>query len=555
MKQDNIRALTAPGAPYAMIEGEEPGSARFADAPPSIAAFVDDAVLYADRDFLVFEDQRLSYGEVIARVRGLASHLHHEMGLTKGDHVAIAMRNYPEWVIAFLAAASSGLVAVATNGWWDRSQFVRAMRQCDVKLVIADDERAASLGDAPIAVLRRSEILDLGAETTIFPTPDVGPTDPACVIFTSGSEKFPRAVLSSHGAIIHAMLTFELNYFADNGYGRPEQWADDPKLRRAQDGRPGDTLLPIPLFHINGLLLGMIRALRGGKKLVLMHKWDARQALDLIDREAIQLFPAVPTVSADLVAAARNAGRSLPSLRLIGGGGAARSTAQVEALSTINAHITGFSGWGMTETNALGTAIGGADYNMRPRSAGRALPGVALRVVDERGAVMPVGAAGELQIRSTALFDRYVGDEDATAAAFADGWFRTGDVAVIDADGFVSIIDRLKQIIIRGGENISCYDVQDAVASHAAVAEVLAIGVADERLGEEVGAVVATVPGAKLEAAELSCFLANRMSAHQRPRHILIVDQPLPRLAVGKIDRRACAKMLSDHLAERSAAG
>ncbi|MBY8823566.1 class I adenylate-forming enzyme family protein [Sphingomonas colocasiae] len=558
MKQRNIRALTAPGAPYAMIEGDAPGAAFFANAPRSLAAFVGDAAAYGDRDFLVYEDERLSYGDVVARARALAIRFRDEMGLVKGDRVAIAMRNYPEWVIAFLASVSGGLVSVAFNGWWDRPQIERAIRQCDVKLVIADTERAALLADIGIPVLIRRDDRTAGdfSETAeAFAPPDIGPDDPACIIFTSGSEKFPKAVLSSHGAVVHAMLAFELNYFADNGYGCPTQWADDPGLRRAQDDRPGDTLLPIPLFHINGLLLGLIRALRGGKKIVLMRKWDAVKALDLIDREEIQLFPAVPTVSADLVAAARTAGRGLPSLRLIGGGGAARSTAQVEALAGLNPHAVGFSGWGMTETNALGTAIGGADYRARPRAAGRALPGVALRVVDDGGIVLPRGVAGELQVRTRALFECYVGDEEATAAAFADGWFRTGDIAVIDEDGFVSIVDRLKQIIIRGGENISCNDVQDAVGSHPMVREAVAIGVADERLGEEVGIVVAAVPGASLAESALRRFLDDRLSTHQRPRHILIVHGQLPRLAIGKIDRRACARMLEVYLTETRDAG
>jgi long-chain acyl-CoA synthetase len=296
-------------------------------------------------------------------------------------------------------------------------------------------------------------------------------------------------------------------------------------------------LLGIPLFHVMGLHGGFLASFRAQRRLVCMAKWDTARAAELIERERITAFGAPPAMTGDLVREAQRTQRDLSSLISVGGGGAARPPEQVRQIDRTFHNAAPYIGWGMTETNALGTLVGGQDYVDHPSSSGYCLVGAELRVVDDDGAVLPAGERGELQVRGAVMFSEYWNRSDATAESFADGdWFRTGDVAYLDENGLLYIVDRIKDLIIRGGENIGCGQVEAALASHPHVIEAAVYAVPDERLGEEVGA---TVYGtASLDLDELRAFLLQHLARHEVPRYLYAHDGPLPRTASGKLFKR-----------------
>jgi long-chain acyl-CoA synthetase len=271
--------------------------------------------------------------------------------------------------------------------------------------------------------------------------------------------------------------------------------------------------------------------------MVCMHKWDPALAAELIDREGITSFTAPAAMTGDLVRVARATGRTLATLQAVGGGGAPRAPEQVRQIEAAFEQALPNTGWGMTETNAIGTGILGDDYLRRPASSGRCSPVMELRVVGDDGAVLPAGGRGELQVRGAGMFDGYWNRPDADAEAFtADGWFRTGDVAYLDDEGYLFIVDRIKDLIIRGGENIGCGHVESVLLMHPGVHEAAVYAVPDERLGEEVGATVHGDPS--LDPDELRAFLARHLARFEIPRHLHLAGAPLPRTASGKILKR-----------------
>jgi len=316
---------------------------------------------------------------------------------------------------------------------------------------------------------------------------------------------------------------------------------------------PQVSLMSIPLFHTSGSHSGMLISLRRGNTLVLMRRWDADQAIDLIQRERVQVFNTVATITGDLLRRARERGVTLDSLIAVGGGGAPRPPEQVRAIPQVFPNAAPGLGWGMTETNAVGANITGADYLARPTSTG--LPTVVLdmKIVDPLGQDVAPGQEGELCVRGTALFRGYWNRPDADRDAFRDGWFRTGDLARLDGDGFLYIVDRIKDIVIRGGENISCSHVEAALCEHPAVAEAIVFGVPDERMGEQPAAVVVRHAGAALSREDLLAHLGPRLGAFQIPHYFHIQDGLLPRIASGKVDKRRIRGEFTQRIAARQA--
>jgi long-chain acyl-CoA synthetase len=384
-----------------------------------------------------------------------------------------------------------------------------------------DHERIQPIGD----------ILQGDGETTL-PETEIDPDDDALVIFTSGSTGHPKGAVSTHRAAVHAVASWDFD--AEVG------------LYRAQIERPDEPfgvqlslLLAVPLFHVAGSHVGMIQAMVRGRKLVLMYKWDVMAALDIIERDEITHFVAVPTMTGDLVKAAAETGRSLASLQSVGGGGAPRSAKQVSDIDEVFENAAPGTGWGMTETNAIGAGIAGPDYLERPLSSGRCSAVLDMRIVDDEDKDVPSGERGHLLIRGTAMFREYWNRPDANKEAFLDGWFRTGDIAYIDDAGFLFIVDRAKDIVIRGGENIGCGEVEDAIYTHPVVSETVVFGVPDERLGEEVATMIVTKRGQSLAEEDLKQHLRDHLADFQIPRYVYIQQDPLPRIASGKFNKRA----------------
>ena len=549
-RKEALDILTAPGEAYELAEVELYGRKcrAFRHAPPTLRELYDDN--RSDLPFITYDDDHLTFEETWCQACRIATLLVDEYGVKKGDCVAISMRNYPEWITTFSAVTSIGAIAVALNALWGPDEMEYGLLDSGARVLVADGERLERLArckQAPrgLAVLTvradrpveksagsATGARDLhealsGIETNIMPSADFGPNDDATIFYTSGSTGHPKGVVSCHRNIITALLSWELD-------GLAGAMTRGIELPVPQD-QPA-SLLAVPLFHVTGSHAVYLNSYRSQRRIVSMYRWDVEQAAELIERERISSVIAPAAMTGDLVAAARRTNHDLSSLAAVGGGGAPRAPAQVRNIEATFANAMPGTGWGMTETNAIGTGIGGQDYLDRPESSGRCAAVLDMRVVNEAGQELQQGERGELQVRGTSVIRGYWNRPDATAETFVDGWLLTGDVAYLDAEGYLFIVDRLKDLVIRGGENIGCGTVEAALLEHPDISEASVYGVPDERLGEEVGATVhAEEPVAE---AELLAFLQAKLAKYEIPRYLHYSPIPLPRTASGKILKR-----------------
>jgi len=557
-RDEALAQLTAPGQPFELVETEAIGRKvrAFANAPRNMRELFEQT--RSDKDFIVYEDERYTYEDCWRRACTLAHALVNDFGVKKGDNVAIAMRNYPEWIFAYTAITSIGAVAIAVNALWTADEMVHGLTLSAPKVLIADQERIDRLAGLPNAptgfriIGVRTSSLPAGAtawadimatgERTAMPDIAVEPDDDVQMLFTSGSTGNPKGAVSTHRNVISALLSWELDLHAS--------WASGLLTPPPPDPPPPQTsmLLAIPLFHVTGLLACYMQSYRFQRRMILMYKWDVERGAEIIEREGITHMTATPAITGDLVAFSRRTGRKFPTLVQIGGGGAARAPEQVRAIDSVFEKAYPGTGWGMTETNAIGVGIAAGDYLRKPESSGRVSAVLQVRVVDEENRPLPTGQRGELQIRGASIMRGYYQNPKANGESFVDGdWFRTGDVAVIDEEGFVFIVDRIKDLVIRGGENIGCGAVEYALQEHPAVEEACVYGVPDERLGEEVGATLYV--SKPVTEAELREFLSTRLGKFQIPRYFRFETQPLPRGATGKILKKDLRAQAAKELA------
>ncbi len=547
-----IGGITAAGGPLAVGEATVRGATlpAFTAAPASMREYF--AFFFAsnaDKEFLVYGDERLTFADVHARGLKFAAMLQHRHGIAKGDRVAIAMRNYPEWIIAFVGVLHLGAIAIPMNAWWTAEELDYGLRDSGARLAIADEERARRLATlackaavltvrtaaevtASLGFVRAEDELAASPDTTWF-LPDIAPEDDATIMYTSGSTGSPKGAVSTHRAIVSGAMNYLvaglalLNLSQQQGAAMPEQQV---------------MLLNVPLFHITGSVPVLLVSIAIGRKMVIMHKWDAGEALRLIEKERATYFVGVPTMSLELMQHPDHDKYDLSSLVDIASGGAPRPPEHVERLAKTFAGTNPVQGYGLTETNGVGAGNFRDNYRAKPASTGRAAaPLVELRIDQGDGPVgagVPAGTVGEVCIRTVCSCRGYWNKPEATLAAFpGDGWFRTGDLGYLDEDGYLFIVDRKKDIIIRGGENISCQEVESAIYTHPAVAECSVFGLPDDRLGEIVGAVVYVKPGSQLEAADLYDFIARDLATFKLPAKIWLSHDPLPKLGSAKIDK------------------
>jgi len=528
--------LTAPGQLFEMEEVEAGGHRirAWKHAPATFRDMLELTRLHGDKDFLVYEDERITFEEHYRLAATLAHRLVTDYGVRKGDRVAIAMRNYPEWVISFSAALAAGAIVVPLNAWWTDRELAYGLSDSGAKVVIADGERAERMAGSglPMIVTRAeganwSEVLgEVRADVTL---PDVGlrPEDPATIFYTSGTTGLPKGALGSHRNLCQAPMTvaYALLQAVALAGGDPNESVG---IRRI-------TLLTVPLFHVTGCMAVLMGTMLSGGGLVLMYKWDPQRALELIEREKITVLSGVPTNAWQLLSHPRLHEYDISSLTSISYGGAPAPPKLLERITELLPNRTPANGYGMTETSALAIYNSGDDYRRKPDSVGRPLPVIDVKVCDPAGNELPRGEVGELHIRDPIVIMGYWNRPDATAETFSGGWVRTGDLARIDEEGFVYIVDRAKDMVIRGGENVYCAEVEAAIFEHPAVDDAAVIGIPDEELGEQVGAVVRLKPGATATAEELQEFLRGRLAAFKVPTKIWFRDAELPRNAAGKI--------------------
>jgi len=538
-RQQVLAAITAPGQPLEMVEMDVYGSScrGYKNAPASLRDLFEQNL--TDETFIVFDQERYTFRDIWAHSSAIGQGLVSDYGIQKGDCVAICMRNFPEWIMAFQAITSIGAIAVGMNSLWQAEEIDYGLQDSGCKLLIADQERIDLVVKAEIQ-LSCETLLVRGDQTTdlprwedlqekfagnLMPTAEIAPIDDAIIFFTSGSTGRPKGVVSSNLAIMSALLSWEV---AITGWILLRGEAPAPP-----EHQPAG-LLAVPLFHVTGCHAIFLMAFRNQTKLVLMRKWNPQLAAQLVEQEKISSFTAPPAMTADLIYSAQQGGHDLSSLVMVGGGGAARSPEQVKGIDAVFENAMPNTGWGMTETNAIGTAIAGGNYLERPGSSGQPAAVLDIRIVDEEDNERPKGERGEVQIRGTSMFRGYWNNPEATANSLVDGWFKTGDIGYMDEEDYLFIVDRIKDMVIRGGENIGCGEVEAALLEHPLIREAAVYSVPDQRLGEEVGATIYS-EGADIDDGELREFLATRIARFKIPRYIQVSDALLPRTASEKI--------------------
>ena len=523
--------------------------------PKNLRVVFDEMRAHGNKDYVVYEDDRLTFADAIRASSTLAHLLRDRYGVKKGDRVAIAMRNFPEWVVAFWGITTLGAVVVPLNAWWSAEELQYGLDDSGSRVVFADEERAVRLVERDAAARSRrvhrrararaacrdgcvafEELLGVDRDYRKLPhdappAVDLDPEDDATLFYTSGTTGRPKGALGTHRNICINLVS--LGFGGARALLRQGQPLPTPDPNAPQRA----SLLSVPFFHVTGCHSTLLPASRAGSKLVLMYRWDAGEALKLIERERINGIGGVPTMMWQLIQHPDFRSTDLSSVESIGYGGAAAAPELVERLKTEFPQIAGpGQGYGMTETSSIVTSNGGIDYVNKPKSCGPAVPICDIRVVDDRGRDVAAGSGrrvvGERPEHHQGI--SRTGPE-ATAESITDGYMHTGDLVTVDEDGFITIVDRAKDMLIRGGENIYCVEVEAALYTHPDVFEAAVVAVPHKELGEEVGAVVRLKPGATVDVEGLRLHVREHLAAYKVPKYIELWSQELPKNANGKV--------------------
>lgn len=543
--------LTAPGAPFEIehvaVRGQQ--LRAYKNAPPNLRAFFQASAAFGDAEYLIFERDRITYAEAHAQVAAFAAWLVAQ-GVRRGDRVAIAMRNYPEWLLAYWACTSIGVAAVGFNAWWIAEEMAYAIADSQPKVIVCDEERFARLApqhfESCKIVLVRASATPAGIATwqdtiatrAAFPDATIDPDDDACIFYTSGTTGHPKGAQLTHRGCINNLMSVLFS-------GAVQGLA----VHRGTGVEPPAPPTPIaiattPLFHVTANNCVAYPVTAQGGKLVLMHKWDASEALRLIERERATALSGVPTMARELVTHPDYDKYDTSSLMTMGGGGAPLQPDLVAKIETRPGGRRPNTGYGLTETCGIITSVAGDFFVGKPASCGMIMPDFEAKAVDDNGIAVPLGELGELWVRGAQVVKGYLNRPEATAEAITDGWFHTGDIVRIDEDNFVFIVDRKKDMVLRGGENVYCAEVEAALYRHPAIAECIVFGVADTRLGEEVAAAIVVREGANASADDFRAEAARHISKHKIPRYIWLLTEPLPRNANGKFLKRQVREQL-----------
>jgi len=540
--------LTAAGSLFEIEQRDIRGvlTKTWKNAPPSLPTVLEQSRIHGDKGFLVYEDDRLSFEEHYRTAASLARTLVEDWGVRKGDRVAIAMRNFPEWSIAFWAAATAGAVVVPLNSWWKAEELRYGLADSGTSVLFADEQRAQvaapfleELGVRRTAVARARNPLAAGhvaMESLLvpiegepsLPAVELGPEDDATIFYTSGTTGNPKGALGTHRNICGNILSL--------AYPQARMSLQKGESLDQLAARPQNVqLLSVPLFHATGCHSILAANTFFGGKLVMMYKWNPERALELIERERVTSFGGVPAMVWQVLESPDFERRDTSSVQSVGYGGAPAAPELVRRIEEVFPEVSAGNGYGLTETSSVTTVNAGDDYLRKPSSVGPPVPVCEVRVVDTDGKDLPNGDVGELWIKGPNVVKGYWNKPEATAETFIDGWLRSGDLGAIDEEGFVSIHDRAKDMLIRGGENIYCVEVESVLYDHPSVMDAAVVGIPHRVLGEEVGAVVQVARDRGVTADELKEHAAAKLAGFKVPVCIEIRTEPLPRNPNGKI--------------------
>jgi acyl-CoA synthetase (AMP-forming)/AMP-acid ligase II len=556
--------LTGPGSPFAVttevVRGVEIKS--FAAAPPNMRSMWEMSAAHGDKDYLVYEDERFTYNEMHVMVRKLAQHLVAN-GVGSGTRVALAMRNYPEWVAGYWASISIGAAAVGMNAWWTPPEMEYALNDSAPLVLIADDERLErfqQLTNVPpmhvISVrteralssdsVRWADVMS-AADPGVLPDATIDPDDDATIFYTSGTTGFPKgAQLTHRGSVANIFNIAAMGAITTAAEQKAVALGEVTAAPAPAVAYSPAFMAPTPLFHVTACNCLLHPATLVGGKVVMTYKWDPGRALELIERERITNFSGVPSMSRELLMHPDWETRDTSSLVGMGGGGSAVQPDLVHKIAGALKTGQPATGYGMTETCGIITSNSARLYIAKPDSCGPLVPTLEGKLIDEGGNDLPPGpnTVGILCVRGSVVIKGYLNRPEANAETIKDGWLNTGDIARIDDDGFVYIVDRAKDMVIRGGENVYCSEVETIIYNHDAIAEAAVFGIPEERLGEEVAAVLVLRPGASLTEEELRTFLSSSLAKHKIPTKVWFRTEPIPRNATGKFLKRELRKEL-----------
>jgi len=561
--------LTGPEGPFAWSVQEVRGvpTRVYDQAPPNMALVWAASIAYAENEYLIYGEERMTYGQAHTQVDALASYLT-SVGVGHGDRVALSMRNYPEWALAYWATLKIGAAVVGMNAWWTGAEMEFGLADSAPKALIVDEERLKRVepeleglrknsslhvigvrvqGELPEDSIHWEDAIEKASELPSAPEIDISPEDDVCIFYTSGTTGRPKgAALTHRGAVSNLLNLGFWNAMTVTAGMKAVAAGETPAGadKQAGESNPG-SVLAVPLFHVTGCNCCLHPVTAQGGRLILMYRWDAGVALELIEKERPSTFTGVPTMARELINHPDFETRDTSSLSHLGGGGAA---VQPDLVHKIEKKIDGrpSTGYGLTEVNGVIAMNSAHFFTAKPESTGPVVPILESRIVSEDGEDQEAGQLGELWVRGGNVFRGYLNRPEANEEILTDGWFHTGDIGYLDDDGFLFLVDRAKDMVLRGGENVYSAEVEAAIYEHPSVAEAAVFAVPDERLGEAVGVAIVKLPGAQLTAEELQSHVRTLIASFKVPEHIWFSEEPLPRNANGKFLKRELRETLID---------
>ncbi len=545
--------LTGPGGAFEVVTDTVDGvemkvyKERFAN----LRAVAEIAAQRGDGEpFIVFGARKVGFASFFAEANAVAAALAGQVGVGHGDRVAVLSANNPEWCTTFWATVNLGAILVGLNGWWKTDEILYGLRDSGAKVLVADRGRFQRIADQldDLPDLERVYLVDAdpsdfpeaqnlhrfdeltATPADAFPDVDIDEADPAVIFYTSGTTGRPKGAISSHRNMIANLQNTLFNTVAV-GMAFPEA-AGAPS-----PGRRTTALLTSPLFHVSGCHSSLVVGTLGGIKLVIPEgRFEPDKALQLIQDEAVTIWATVPTMVWRVCEYAGRFDYDTSTVTGVAFGGSPSADELQRMVRETFPNVTSTSNaYGLTETSSVATVISGRDSLEKPTSVGPPVPVVEVRIADPTGAALPQGSTGEILIRGPIVMPGYWGKPEATAEAIRDGWLHTGDIGHVDEAGYLYVTDRAKDMIIRGGENVYCVEIEQRLVEHPAIADAAVIGVPHPELGEEVKAVVQVAPGQSITEDEVRQWVAETLANFKVPTYVELTDEKLPRNASGKL--------------------